>query len=94
MIKKNKIASRIFLVLVLFNLLFPPNICIEDGIIYYRNYFKFIFGSRDEIDIPTLVVLILISLIVSIIIQGIYNIIKKKQSKNNKTELVDKINKN
>ena len=98
MVKKNIIASSSFLILALFNLLFPPYIFIgEGGIIVKRYMFESIFGEVANkgyefpltkssifypctIDLRTLFILLLISLVIALIMQGLYNLIKKKIS--------------
>lgn len=97
LIKKNIVAVSTFLILALFNLLFPPYVFFsETGVVIKRLMFVFIFGdvasngaklSPNEIDtIPfvidlrTLFILILISLVISLFIQGLYNLIRKKTS--------------
>lgn len=97
MIKINKIAIGVFLVFSLFNFLFPPYILVlPDGKIQDRILFDFIlnehlkieyFSYNYIIDIRTLIVLLLISLVISVIIQGIYNIFKKKYPKHKEIEI-------
>jgi len=86
LIKNNKLAFNIFLFLSLFNLIFPPFKSEYDPDKYF---FHFIFnpvrsyGSIIDanIDITILIILLLTSIILSFIIQNIFNFIKNRKMK-------------
>ena len=85
--KKNKVAISVFLVLALFNLLFPPFVIEGTGnYIITRKHFTFVFKDLVKsvepvgtIDIKTSIILLLISLVISFIIQMIYNFFKGRK---------------
>lgn len=86
MIKNNKIAIGIFLILSLFNLFFPPIILSVNGLIRERYFFKYLFDMNElyQVDIKTLILLFLISLIISVIVQFIFlSILKMFNRKSN-----------
>lgn len=84
MIKNNRIAIGVFLILVLFNSLFPPIILFADGIIQERHFFRFLFdiGRLYQVDVKTLILLFLITLIISVIVQFVFRFFKMKFNKN------------
>ncbi len=79
MIKNNKIAIGVFLILSLFNLFFPPIIISVDGLIHERHFFKYLFDMDKlyQVDIKTLILLFLISFIISVIVQFTFRSILK-----------------
>lgn len=86
MIKNNKIATGIFLILTLFNLIFPPTIRISSGRISDRKYFNLIFDMDNyQVDIKTLMFLVIISIIISIGIQFFSNMVYTKIISKNKS---------
>lgn len=84
--KKYKVATGVFLVLALFNLLFPPIYRPETKLLSDRKvYFQFIFDPlvSYEIDVKGLIILFIIALVISVLAQFVYNIIQEKRG--NKT---------
>jgi hypothetical protein len=89
MLKNNKIAFYVFLVLALFNLIFPPMYLVDERSYDKIIFFKFVFTYKSDleyfrIDIIRLIIFISISLIISIFIQGIYNFFNNKRAINKK----------
>ena len=84
--KKYKIAIGVFLVLALFNLLFPPLVRYDffskGKEIKYVIYLNYIFDTRAGYDIYVngLIILFFIALVISVLAQFIFNIIQEKRT--------------